>query len=213
MNKYLIILLTLIFASIKCSNESEASREICFETEVRPIITSNCTLSGCHNSIDKEAERDYSTYDGIYQDVKPGNHASSELYKVLIDPFKPMPPSPHEQLSEDKRIIIATWIEQGAKLNLQCIPEPCDTNSVTLSGSVRPILDLYCGSCHNSSDPQGNVDFRTYNDLKVFVDDGSLSGSINYINPFSKMPKNSSKMPDCEIAIIDKWIRLGAPNN
>ncbi|MCC6815131.1 MAG: hypothetical protein IT267_01815 [Saprospiraceae bacterium] len=197
---------------VSCTSESGETSEICFETEVRPIISSNCTLSGCHNSIDKVSGYDFSTYEGIMHAVKPGDHSTSELYKVLIHPYKEKPPKPFNPLSEEQKITIAAWIEQGAKYNPNCVSKPCDTTSVTLSRSVRPILNLYCGSCHNSSSPQGGVDFRTYENLRIYIDDSTLTYSINHINGFA-MPKNSSKLPACEIGIIQKWIALGAPNN
>ena len=70
MNKnYFFLIIILVITYIRCTNESIESREICFESEVRPIIASNCTLSGCHNSIDKEADRDYTIYEGFIKDV------------------------------------------------------------------------------------------------------------------------------------------------
>jgi hypothetical protein len=45
------------------------------------------------------------------------------------------------------------------------------------------------------------------------VNNGKLMGSITWASGFSPMPKNASKMPDCEIQKIQKWIDQGALNN
>lgn len=205
-----VITLTCLFS---CTFESPEAREICYLYEVKPIIISNCTESGCHNSIDKKGDFDFTNDEGILSATISGKHAISKLYSVLSNPLKPMPPSKEDELSEEFKTTIAGWIEQGAKINTHCIPPPCDTVNVSLSNNVRPILDLYCGGCHIGKNYQGGVDLTSYDKIRVFVDDGSLSGCLNHISPFSPMPKNDTKMPSCQIAIIDKWIALGAPNN
>ncbi len=95
-------------------------KEVSFECEVLPIFQSNCTMSACHNSSDKEAEFDFSNYDGIMKAVTPNEPKSSEIYNVITDMwFVTMPPSPHNVLSKEQRTKIAVWIEQGAK-NTKC---------------------------------------------------------------------------------------------
>jgi len=90
----------------------------------------------------------------------------------------------------------------------------CDTTNITFSGSVKPILDL-CLGCHSNSTAAsygGNVKLENYADIKITVDNNKLMASINQTGP-KPMPKNSAKLPDCQITIIRKWIEAGAPNN
>ncbi len=92
----------------------------------------------------------------------------------------------------------------------------CDTTNVTFNLSVKPILNSYCLSCHSNSSAAsygGNIKLENYTDVKLRADNGSLFGSVNYTGGFSQMPKGSSKLDDCKLTIIKKWIDDGAPNN
>lgn len=94
-------------------------------------------------------------------------------------------------------------------------PEPvdCDTTNVTYSGTVVPILESNCNSCHNQVSQQGGVITDNYNDLKVAIDNGSFRGAINHINGWSPMPKGGNKLPECDLTKINLWLDRGAPNN
>ena len=81
------------------------------------------------------------------------------------------------------------------------------------SGTIAPMLKFYCTGCHSGSNPQGNLDLMTYANVKEVVDDNSLLGTIEWKNGFNKMPKNGSKLTNCNILKIKKWIAVGAPNN
>jgi hypothetical protein len=89
----------------------------------------------------------------------------------------------------------------------------CDTSSVTYSLSIKPIIDGSCNSCHSTASAQGGIILDTYTSLKGFADSGQLSGVINQKTGFSPMPKGGSKLSDCSISTIDKWITDGSPNN
>jgi cytochrome c5 len=92
----------------------------------------------------------------------------------------------------------------------------CDTSVYTYTAAVKPILDSYCLSCHaNNVAPSsgGNVKLGTHADVKTVADNGKLLGSISHQNGFSAMPKGSSKLEDCKITIVRKWITAGALNN
>lgn len=92
----------------------------------------------------------------------------------------------------------------------------CDTTNVTFSLSVSPLLSNHCLSCHGNSTAAslgGNIKLENYADVKLRADNGSLFGSVNYTSGFSQMPKGSSKLDDCKLTIIKKWIDNGATNN
>ncbi|MEO6190602.1 MAG: c-type cytochrome domain-containing protein [Saprospiraceae bacterium] len=209
--KNILFALVIVTANVSCTNETAFTDEVCFQQEVLPLINGSCAYSGCHNPVERISGYDFTNYEGILKAVTPGKYGSSKLYTSLISTTT-MPPPPDDKFTRDKLELIATWIQQGAK-NSTCSTNICDTSDVTLSGSVRPILQNYCGSCHLVNNPQGNVDFRTYDDLKIYVDQGSLIGSIKFESPWSRMPKNSNKIPSCDIQIIQIWLDHGALNN
>lgn len=89
----------------------------------------------------------------------------------------------------------------------------CDTSNVTYSGTVAPIINDNCISCHGSDFPQGGVILDNYDDLKTYVDNGRFWGAINHDDGFSPMPQNLPQLPQCELDQIRAWIDNGAPNN
>jgi hypothetical protein len=90
---------------------------------------------------------------------------------------------------------------------------PCDTTNVTFSLSVKPILDADCNSCHGSTSPQGGIILDTYNGVLNHVNSGALLGAIRHDNGFLAMPQGGSKLSNCKIQTIEKWVADGALNN
>ena len=92
--------------------------------------------------------------------------------------------------------------------------QPCDSSNVTYGVQVVNTLTANCLSCHGGNGAAGgNVRLGTYNDVKVYADNGKLLSSISHTGSSSPMPKNAAKLPECRIAEIRTWIRNGAPNN
>lgn len=203
-----------LLALSQCTKDHLPDPPICYQTDIEPLITSNCTQSGCHNSVDREAGYDFSSYQGILRAVEPGNYKGSELYKVLIIPFgeKRMPQSPAEPFTDYQIALVARWIEEGAIQSLNC-QSACDTSFVGYSGTIAPIMSTYCTGCHSGSQPQGNIDLASWNAVKPYADNGSLVGSVRHASGYSAMPQNGSMLPECAIRQIEKWVADGAPNN
>lgn len=182
---------------------------ISFETQILPIISSNCAFSGCHDAETAEDGVVLDTYDKIMKEVKPGDPNDSELYESITDePDDIMPPPPYNPLSQSQIRLIYDWIMQGAH-NITCETE-CDTSIVTFSGVVFPILQNQCVSCHTDNLASGNVNLSTYTHIKSYVDNGSLIGSIEHTGGFSIMPPSGLKMNQCDIDKINIWIEGGA---
>lgn len=93
--------------------------------------------------------------------------------------------------------------------------------SVTFKDHVSPILRKYCGNCHNPDKATSDLDVMTYQTLMT---GGSSGESIMPGNPDQSllykavahleepfMPPKSPKIPDADLAVIRKWIELGAP--
>ena len=191
------------------------STKIYFQQQVLPMLVSNCALSGCHDAASHQDGVVLISYESVMStaDVRPGNPGGSDLYEVLIenDPSKRMPPPPRNPLSQQQVRLVYDWIRQGAQ-NLVC-QSLCDSSQFTYSLSIKTLVQNKCQGCHSGTVPQGGIDLSTYAGLKARVDDGRLWGAINHAAGFSPMPKNGTKLSDCEISQVRKWIENGAPNN
>ncbi|MBT8219519.1 MAG: hypothetical protein KJP00_06835 [Bacteroidia bacterium] len=188
-----------------------------FENDVLPIIASNCAYSGCHGDGSAEDGVDLSTFASIIAtaEVKPGDAADSKLYKVMIDndPSDLMPPPPSPALSAEQINIIATWINQGAENTLCESMGSCNTEAITFSQHIHPIVVNKCQGCHSGGAPQGGISLTNYNEIKISVNSGRFLGSINHDPGYVAMPLNTAKLPQCEIDQISEWIALGAMND
>jgi uncharacterized membrane protein len=92
----------------------------------------------------------------------------------------------------------------------------CDPAGSTYSATVSPILTARCNACHSTSAAAGSgggIILDNYNSVKPYATNGKLLGSINHASGFSAMPKNSTKLSDCDIAKISNWVNSGALNN
>lgn len=92
-------------------------------------------------------------------------------------------------------------------------PPECDTINVSYSQDVWPIISSNCTSCHSGGAPSGNVYLDNYDNIVIAADNGSLMGAIKHENGYSPMPKGGAMLSDCNIAIIQKWVDDGTPDN
>jgi hypothetical protein len=190
-----------------CSPDS-----VYFVNQVMPLISSNCTTSGCHDNISQADGVNLTTYAKIMQYVVTGNAANSKLYKVIIKTGSDrMPPTPMPAFTTAQKTIIQKWINQGAKNN-NCIAN-CDTSVFTYSGAIKPMMDNKCVGCHNPASLGGGIDVSTYAAVRVIALNGKLYGSVAHASGYSAMPKNAAKLSVCEIRQVEKWITAGSLNN
>jgi len=89
----------------------------------------------------------------------------------------------------------------------------CDTTPVTYSGKVLSMIQSNCYSCHGSGSVSGNVNLDGYTNLKIYADNGKLIGVMEHKAGYSPMPQGGSKLSDCDINVVKKWIHDGTPNN
>ena len=92
-------------------------------------------------------------------------------------------------------------------------PAACDLTAVTYAGTISPLLDQYCRSCHNQNLPQGNINLDGYAQVKAYASNGLLVGVTSQAKGFSAMPKGATKLSDCDISRIKTWVSGGALNN
>jgi mono/diheme cytochrome c family protein len=88
----------------------------------------------------------------------------------------------------------------------------CDTVNVTYTNQVKSVLSGACTGCHQGGGGSGGVVLDTYTGIQA-CGTARLLGSIKHQSPYSAMPQGGTKLPDCQIAVIEKWIQNGAPNN
>lgn len=89
----------------------------------------------------------------------------------------------------------------------------CDTTSFAFSKDIQPILTQNCTSCHSKGNESGGINLDNYASVAQNAKNGMLYGTINHASGFSKMPKNASKLADCKILLVKKWIDAGSLNN
>ena len=92
-------------------------------------------------------------------------------------------------------------------------PNGCNTNNVTYSGNIVPILEANCLSCHNSLAEQGGVNLEGYENVLIYVEDGSLMGSVRHDPEYVPMPLTGEKLSNCSINRMQAWIDAGALDN
>jgi len=206
MKKYALVCLTLFFCS--CRNDQYVP-DVCFEQKVLPILVNKCGTSGCHNNVDLKGGYDFTNYEGVMKAVAPNHSFSSKLW-IQIQ-FGKMPPKGSPQLSDEEKMIVKSWIQFGAKNSKCSAPTVCDTNRTILYGEVNSIFNLNCIGCHNTNNPSGGWDLSNYEGVKSAANSGVLLGSIEWLPGYSKMPKSASKLPNCDISKIKKWINDGMP--
>jgi uncharacterized membrane protein len=94
--------------------------------------------------------------------------------------------------------------------------DPCNDTEVTFSRTVTTILQP-CQLCHSNSEASksgSGIKLQDYNDVMTVVSNGRLIGSVSHAQGFVPMPNGTSgKLPECEIAQLQKWIDNGSPNN
>ena len=197
-----------------CTKENLPEPPICFSEDVYPLILSNCTQSVCHDPYYMARHIDLTTYEGILNEVKPGDFRNSRLYTAIVADVggNIMPPKSYGTLSDDQITLIARWIQEGA-LNTSNCQSACDTTNASYSSKIVPILSTFCDGCHAGSQIQGNIDLSSYSKVKAYVTNGKFLGSIKHEIGYSEMPKNGSSLSDCKIKIIEQWIKEGALNN
>lgn len=192
---------------------------IYFELDVLPILRSNCAKSGCHDENTAQDGVILTSYESVMAtaDVRPFNLSGSDLYEVITedDPDKRMPQPPNPRLTAAQINLISAWILQGAK-NESCDPSAggCDTENVSYSQDIRPIIENNCLGCHRGANPVGGFVLETYDDVLAKVNDGRLYGAVSWQTGFVPMPLGASEpLPECDLGKIKAWIDAGAPDN
>lgn len=185
-----------------------------FENSILPFIISSCAQPGCHNQATAEDNVILDSYENIIEsgEIIAGNALNSELYETITDSDLDdrMPPDPEDPLTSEQIDMIYNWIQQGAQNN-SC--SSCDTNEVTFSNTIFPLVELKCQGCHSGGEPEANLSLENYIDINSIALNGDLLNSVNGTNGFVVMPFGGNPLSQCEIDQIINWINDGAPEN
>lgn len=190
-----------------------------FNEDIKPLLISNCTMSGCHNDVDHADGMSFMTYNQLMSEgiVSTNNPTNSDLYDAITetDPDKVMPRPPMAPLSAAQIQMILTWMQQGAQNNScpKVAVAGCDTTKWSYLNDVKPVIDSKCKGCHSGSAPSAGILLDTYTNTKTQALNGFLYGTINHSAGYKPMPYNANKLGQCEIELIQRWINKGAPNN
>ncbi|MBK9177147.1 MAG: hypothetical protein IPM46_12605 [Flavobacteriales bacterium] len=190
---------------------------IWFQQQVLPILTRTCTNPGaglnCHHTAnDDNDDIQITSYETL---MSSGIVQDGDLWEAINeddeDDIMPRPPFP--PLSPDEIAIIGQWLQQGAQNN-SCEDAACDTLNVTYSGTIAPIINSRCITCHSSGSPSGGINLTQWSVVNGLAMDGRLEGSIRRLgDPYISMPPSGPILSDCRIRQVQLWIAQGAPNN
>ncbi len=95
----------------------------------------------------------------------------------------------------------------------------CDTTTITYAHDIAPIISASCYSpgngCHDAAGASvSGYDYQTsITAIQNNALSGALLGDINWLPRHNNMPKNGTKLSDCDINKITRWVNLGAQNN
>jgi hypothetical protein len=173
---------------------------LCYSDQISPIFVANCAQSGCHDHITRQSNVDMSSYSNVISTI-----SGSFLLQVIQDPGSHQT-SGYMPLSDVQIQALKDWVDQGMKDGVNCYS--CDSSNVTFSGTINPIIQHDCISCHSTT---GTL-LATYSDVKITVDNGKFLCTVLQ-DTCQAMPQGSLKLIDCKINQIKKWIAAGAPNN
>jgi hypothetical protein len=88
--------------------------------------------------------------------------------------------------------------------------------NISYSIDIVPVLSKKCYACHDqiNADSKGNgLRLDTYFSFKSAIAEANLIKAINHQSGAVKMPKNASKLSECEISTIETWSFEGNKNN
>jgi len=91
----------------------------------------------------------------------------------------------------------------------------CDTASIEYQADIVPILTANCYACHGTNTNSGSMGIvlEGYENIKPKADNGTLIGVITHTSGYPAMPKDGTKLSDCNINKIRAWINQGTQNN
>jgi hypothetical protein len=183
---------------------------ICFESQILPLLQSNCAMDNCHSTTKPKEGYSLNSYPNIMKGVKAKDPNGSSLYRSIASNSMPrgLPP-----FTDAQKALIAQWINEGA-LNTTNCNTSCDTTKFAYTSNILPLMQTYCNGCHSGTAPSGGINLASYAPTAAIAKDRNrLYGSVAHLSGYIAMPQGAAQLPACVLRIIVKWVDAGAPNN
>jgi uncharacterized membrane protein len=101
--------------------------------------------------------------------------------------------------------------KSGSLTPASCSTSP--TSQVSFSRDIFPIIQTNCLQCHDAKNHYGGIVIENYTQIAESGRSGELYNTIQISsNGKAYMPKGG-RLLDCEIALIQAWIKQGALKN
>lgn len=175
------------------------SANVTYPGTVVPILNTYCI--SCHSGGQPSGGLDFTDYSDLAFVAESGSLVGSMKH---LAGYSPMPKDANK-LSACEIALVEKWVSDTVFTVIVDTTE-CDSSNVTYPGTVFPILQENCISCHGGPAPQAGMDFNDYEQVAVIAQTGALMGSIRHLQGYAPMPDGAPKLSDCEIAVIQKWI-------
>lgn len=218
----------LVLVQTRCRHDdlnSASLAKVCYQTEIGPIFLRSCGTTGCHDSRGSGGYS-FTDYTSVMKAIKPFNAQKSKAYQAITGKafVQLMPPS--GALSQNDRILIRLWIDQGAE-NTTCTAVGTTTGTgsnspATLSDPVcfqrdlLPVLVSSCGTtgCHDQTSHKEGYTITSYATVMNLVKAGTPATSKLYtiVKNNSMPPRPYPALSSAVKDSIYNWIKNGALN-
>ena len=112
-------------------------------------------------------------------------------------------------------LAIVLALRPGAGVHAQSMPERKDDRQITFNRDIAPIIFLSCARCHRPGE-SGPFSLLTYDDVKKHARQIEAVTRTRFMPPWLPEPQalkfaDEWRLSDEQIAIIEKWVKEGAP--
>lgn len=212
----------LLFLTFSCTNDPvnlDELDEICFDTQVLPILKTSCGISGCHTLNDEHFSPD--GYASVMEMVKPGDPRGSKLYRIITDIHSDDMMPPDNPLSRTQRNIIQVWIAQGAK-ETKCGQDTSENpvDGICFVQDILPMILSSCGTtgCHDQITAEEDYSFVNYAGIMEGIrpfdaNDSEIYEAVTEDGDDIMPPPPRAPLTDGQKSKLREWIENGAENS
>jgi hypothetical protein len=140
-----VVVFSILWTTHSCSSKDEIPDSISYNTHIRPILSDKCFKCHGPDANKREAGFRLDTEEGAMRALQskdgfaivPGKPDESILYLRLIDEDPAImmpPPEANLSVSEQEKVLIKKWIEQGGKYEKHWSFSPVTKPSVPIQG-------------------------------------------------------------------------------